>query len=65
MLTKSQILEGIQNLPEEISVDELFERFLLISKIEEARKLSKEGHTFSEEEVKEKMSRWLKSDGTK
>jgi hypothetical protein len=65
MLTKSQILEGIQNLPEEISVDELFERFLLISKIEEARKLSKEGQSFSEEEAKEKMSRWLKSDGTK
>ena len=65
MLTKTQVIEGLQNLPEEISVDDLFERFLLINKIEEARKLSKQGHTFSEEEAKEKMSRWLKSDGTK
>ncbi|MCY7408775.1 MAG: hypothetical protein LH473_00750 [Chitinophagales bacterium] len=65
MLTKTQVIEGLQNLPEEISVDDLFERFLLINKIEEARKLSKQGLSFSEEEAKEKMSRWLKSDGTK
>lgn len=65
MLTKAQVLEGLKNLPDEISVDDLLERFILINKIEEARKLSKQGHTFSEEEAKEKMSRWLKSDGTK
>ena len=65
MLTKIQVIEGLKNLPEEISVDELFERFLLINKIEEARKLSKQGQSFSEEEAKEKLGRWLKSDGTK
>ncbi|MBA3649554.1 MAG: hypothetical protein H0W62_13565 [Chitinophagales bacterium] len=65
MLTKTQVIEGLQNLPEEISVDELFERFLVINKIEEARKNSKQGHSFSEEEAKEKMNRWLRSDGTK
>jgi len=65
MLTKSQILEGVKNLPEEISVDELFERFILINKIEEARKLSREGLSFPELEAREKMERWLKSDGTK
>ena len=58
-------MEGLKNLPDEISVDDLLERFILINKIEEARKLSKQGHTFSEEEAKEKLSRWLKSDGTK
>ena len=52
MLTKAQVMEGLKNLPDEISVDDLLERFILINKIEEARKLSKQGNTFSEEKPK-------------
>ena len=65
MLTKIQIIESLEGLPEEISIDDLFERLLLVSKIEEARRLSRQGQNFSEKEAKEKMNKWLKSDGTK
>ena len=65
MLTKTQIIESLEGLPEEISIDDLFERLLLVSKIEEARKLSRQGQNYSEEEAKEKMNRWLKSGRTK
>jgi predicted transcriptional regulator len=60
IMKKSRLLETIQEMPEEFSVDELMERLVIIQKIEEGQQQIKEGKFLSEEEAKKKMEKWLK-----
>lgn len=60
MLVKERVLETIQSLPEEFSLDELVDRLILLEKIEEGLKQVEEGKTVSQEEAKEKMKKWQK-----
>ena len=59
MITKTKLLEFIQNLPEEFSIDELIERLVVIQKIEEGQKQSREGRTNTTEEARQKLGKWL------
>jgi hypothetical protein len=58
MIQKKKLLETINNLPDEFSIDELVERLIVIQKIENAQKQSKEGKKFSEAEARVKVRRW-------
>ena len=58
-MTKTKLMESIQNLPEEFSIDELIERLIVIQKIEEGQRQSKAGQTNTTEEAKKKLSKWL------
>ncbi|WP_158857915.1 hypothetical protein [Lunatibacter salilacus] len=59
-MKKTQLLETIQDLPDEFSVDELMERLIILQKIEEARLQIQAGQYYSEEEAKRKLEKWLK-----
>ena len=58
-MTKTKLMESIQNLPEEFSIDELIEQLIVIQKIEEGQRQSKAGRTNTTEEAKKKLSKWL------
>ena len=60
MLTKSQILETVKNLPERFSVDELIDRIVLVHKIELGLEQSAAGKTHSTAIAKKKLKKWLK-----
>lgn len=60
MLTKQQVLSAVQQMPESFDITELFDRILLLKKIEEARSQVKEGKVYSTEKANEKLSKWLK-----
>jgi hypothetical protein len=60
MLTKDKILRTVQELPDHFSIDELLDRILLLQKIEIGREQSQAGLTYSTEEAKAKLARWLK-----
>lgn len=59
MIHKNQVLETVQQLPEEFSIDELIERLIIIQKIEDGRKEVKGGKVFTHEEAKERLKKWL------
>ena len=59
-MNKNQVIDSIQDMPDEFSVDDLIERFIVLRKIEEGRDQSKEGKFYTEEEAKKKLQRWLK-----
>ena len=59
-MKKTQLLETIQDMPEEFSVDELMERLLILQKIEEGQEQIKSGRFYNEEDAKEKLGKWLK-----
>jgi hypothetical protein len=60
MLTKEQVLNAVEQMPDTFDTNELFERILLLKKIEEGRRQAKEGDTYTMDEVKDKLKRWLK-----
>ncbi len=59
-MKKTQLLETIQDMPEEFSVDELMERLMILQKIEEGQQQIQAGQFYSEEEAKKKLEKWLK-----
>ena len=60
MLTKKQVLSAIKNMPDNFDTTQLFDRILLINKIEEGRQQIKDGKGLPTEEAKKKLKKWLK-----
>ena len=58
MLNKEKVLETIQSLPEEFSLDELVGRLILLEKINTGLQEVEEGKVTSQEEAKERMKKW-------
>jgi hypothetical protein len=58
-MRKSAVLDSISNLPDEFSIDEIIERLIIIEKIDKGRQHVKEGKINTEEQTKEKLSKWL------
>jgi hypothetical protein len=59
-ISKSTFLKSIDDLPEDLSVDQLFDRILFIQKIEQGLLDSEVGNTISTEELMAKLEKWLK-----
>lgn len=59
MLTKEKLLATIKELPDEFSVEELFERIILLQKVEIGLEQSKKGEGFTTAEARKKLQRWL------
>ncbi|GAA0541313.1 hypothetical protein [Chitinophaga japonensis] len=60
MLTKKQVLSAIKDMPDTFETTQLFDRLLLINKIEEGRQQIKAGLTYSTDEARKKLKKWLK-----
>jgi predicted transcriptional regulator len=58
-MRKTTVIESINKLPEEFSIDEVIERLIIIEKIEKGRQEVKEGKVNTEEQTKAKLSKWL------
>jgi len=56
---KSEILNAVQGLPEETSIEEAIERLYLDSKIKTGIQQAESGKLLSHDEVKGKFSKWL------
>ncbi len=61
MLLKEQVIETIQDqLPNEFSMDELFERMSFIEHVQKGLKDSEEGRTIAEEDLDKEIAEWFK-----
>ena len=60
MLNKQQVIESIQQLPDQFSVDELIERVIVMEKIERGLIQSQKGEIVPDNDLeKTKLSKWL------
>jgi len=59
MLTKERIIETIQNMPDNFSVDDILERIIFVAKVEKALAESEKGNVITTEEAKQKLAKWL------
>ena len=60
MLKKRKILEQIEMLPDEFSIDELVERLILLDKVERGIKDAEEGKIISHDEMLKRVNAWFK-----
>lgn len=60
MLTKEKIIKSIDNMPDKISSEEVIERLVLLQKIEIGLEQSENGETYSTEELRMELKKWLK-----
>jgi len=60
MLSKEKVIEAIQSLPDEFSIDDVVERLIVLHKIETGLQQVSEGKTTSTPEAREKLQQWLR-----
>ena len=60
MTIKEKMLQVVRALPEDASIEEAMERLLFLAKVEKGLEQADAGETLSHEELKERMSKWLK-----
>lgn len=58
-MKKSTVIESLNKLPDEFSIDEIIERLIIIEKIEKGREDVKNGRVNTEEQAKAKLGKWL------
>lgn len=60
MLNKQQVIDSIQQLPDQFSVDDLIERVIVMEKIERGLRQSQKGEIVSDSDLeKTKLSKCL------
>ena len=58
-ITKERLIKQIETFPDEISIDEVIERLIIIEKLEIRIKESDNDETISEEDLKNEMETWF------
>lgn len=60
MTTKEMVIEAVKGLPENAEIEDAMERLLLLAKIERGIEQADAGKTIPHQEVRQRMSKWLK-----
>jgi predicted transcriptional regulator len=58
--SKQEILRAIEELPEDAQVEDAMDRLYLLYKVQKGLQQADQGNLISHEEVRQRMSRWLK-----
>jgi len=61
MKTKEKMINALQELPDEASIEDAMERLLFLSKVERGLYQADTGNTISHAQVKKRMAKWLKN----
>jgi len=57
---KIEAIKTIEQLPDDCTVSDIFERLLFLEKILEGEEEAKKGNLIDHEQVEKKFSKWLK-----
>ena len=60
MITKTQIIDSLSNLPENVTIDQVIDHLVVVEKIQKGLADSEEGRVYNQEEAKDKLKKWLK-----
>lgn len=60
MITKTQIINSLDKLPENLTIDQVVDHLIFIEKVQKGMDDSANGRINSKEEAKQKLKRWLK-----
>ncbi len=60
MMTKEQIKNTLDSLPENVSIEQLIEHLIFLDKVGKGLDDSEKGRINTVEEAKQKLNKWLK-----
>lgn len=60
MTTKEKVLQAVQALPDDASIEDAMGRLLFLAKVDRGLKEVDSGQTMPHSKVKERMSKWLR-----
>ncbi len=60
MITKTQIIDSLNNLPENLTIDQVIDHLVVVEKIQKGLEDSARGRVYEKEQAKEKLKKWLK-----
>lgn len=60
MLTKGKIKKSIDTLPDNLTIDQVIDKIIMLDKIEQGLADVENGNVFTTEEIKDKLNKWLK-----
>ena len=60
MITKTQLINTLDNLPEDLTIDQLIDHLIFIGKVQKGIADSANGRVNTKEEARQKLSKWLK-----
>jgi len=60
MGSKQQVLKAIEDLPDDASVEDALDRIHLLYKVERGLRQADDGQLLSQEEIRQRMAKWLK-----
>lgn len=58
-ISKNVLLQSLESMPENIDVEQVIERIILLSKIERGQRQIENGEYHTNEEVMERYKKWL------
>ena len=59
-VTKKALLKSVREMPDQVSVEELIDRVLLLSKIERGLEQSVKGEVLSTADARKRLRKWSK-----
>lgn len=60
VMSKEVVRQMVETLPDEVTIDDIVERLMLLQSFEEGRKQYAEGKFYTHEEVGKQLEEWLK-----
>ena len=60
MITKTQIINSLDKLPENLTVDQVIDHLIFIEKVQKGLDDSVNGRVNTKEEARQKLNKWLK-----
>lgn len=60
MITKTNLINSLDKLPENLTVDQVIDHIIFVEKIENGLEDSKNGKVNTNEEARLKLKKWLK-----
>lgn len=60
MITKTQLINTLDKLPENLTVDQVIDHLIFIEKVQKGLDDSANGKVYSKNEAKQKLKKWLK-----
>jgi hypothetical protein len=60
MISKAKLLKHIEKFPEEMSLEELIERLILVEKLEKRIEESENREVISEDQLKKEIEGWFR-----
>ena len=60
MITKTQLIDTLNKLPENLTIDQLIDHIIFVEKVQKGLADSADGRINTKEESKQKLNKWLK-----